>query len=90
MERGGSAVERWTRNRDSRGSNPHCFRLNTRAFSFSPRCLSSLSCINEYMAIDSDGNVSVSSLCIIAAWLNASQRSRVGAGMNRSAKGGKA
>ena len=29
------------------------------AFSFSPRCPGSLSCINEYLAIDSGGNVSV-------------------------------
>ena len=47
------------------GSNPHCF--------------SSRSCINEYLTIDSDGYVCTNGLCaLIAAWLNASQRSRDG------------
>ena len=37
--------------------------------------------------MDSGGNVNEKSSCVIAAWLNASQRSQVGAGMNRSAMG---
>ena len=42
------------------------------AFSFSPRCLSLLSCINEYLAIDSCGNVSdlvVARNCCVARML---------------------
>ena len=58
-------------------------------FLCSPRCPSSLSCINEYLDIDSGGHVNESSSRIIAAWLNVSQRSRIGAGMNRSARGTK-
>ena len=49
---------------------------------FPPPCLSSLNCVNEYLAIDSGGYVDKES-----AWLNASQRSRDGLGMNRSARG---
>ena len=70
-------------------------RFSTRAaskklgnFSFTPHCPSSLSCINEYLAIDSDG------LCerivyraVIAARLNASQRSWTCVCTNRSARG---
>ena len=48
MECSISAVECRTRHRESPGSNPLCY---------SP---SSLSCINEYLALDSDGNCSVS------------------------------
>ena len=32
--------------------NPLCYRFKVWAFQFSPRCSSSLSCINEYLAID--------------------------------------
>ena len=43
--------------------------------------------MNANLAIDSGGNISVNSLlAVIAAWLNASQRSRVGVGMIRSAR----
>ena len=55
---GSSAVECRTRTRESPGSNPLCYRFEVWAFSFSPRCPSSISCINEYLAIDSGGNVS--------------------------------
>ena len=51
-------VECRTRNRESPGSNPHCYRFEVWAFSFTSRRLSRLSCINEYLAIDSGGNVS--------------------------------
>ena len=34
-----------------------CYHFEVWAFSFSPQSLSSLSCINEYLAIDSAGNV---------------------------------
>ena len=62
MERGSSAVECRTRNRESPGSNPLWYRLEVWAFAFSSRLLSRLSCINDYLAIDSGGNVSELSL----------------------------
>ena len=58
VERGSSVVECRTRNRESPGSNPRCYRFEVWAFSFTSRRLSRLSCINEYLAIDSGGNVS--------------------------------
>ena len=45
----------------------YCFEDWT--FSFSPRRPSSLICINEYLAIDSGGNVNEQSSRVIAAWL---------------------
>ena len=36
MERGSSAVECWTHNQGSPGSNPFCYRFEDWAFSFSP------------------------------------------------------
>ena len=51
-------IECRTRNRESPGSNPRCYRFEVWAFSFTSRRLSRLSCINEYLAIDSGGNVS--------------------------------
>ena len=51
-------VECRARNRESPGSNPRCYRFEVWAFSFTSRRLSRLSCINEYLAIDSGGNVS--------------------------------
>ena len=53
-----SAVECRTRIRESKGSNPFCYPIEVWAFSFFPRCPSSLSCTNEYLAIDGGGNVS--------------------------------
>ena len=50
-------VECRTRNRESPGSNPRCYRFEVWAFSFTSRRLSRLSCINEYLAIDSGGYV---------------------------------
>ena len=47
-----------TLNRETPGSNPFCYRFEVWVFLFSPRCLSPISCINEYLAIDSGGNVS--------------------------------
>ena len=52
VEHGASAVEWWTRIRESPGSNPLYNRFEAWAFSFSP-----LSCINKYLAIDSGGNL---------------------------------
>ena len=53
-----STVECRIRNQESLDLNPLCYRFEVWAFWFSPRCHSSLSCINEYLAIDSGGNVS--------------------------------
>ena len=55
---GSSAVESRTRNQESPGSTFLCYCFEIWAFSFSPRCLSPLSCINEYVAIVSGGNMS--------------------------------
>ena len=43
---------------EAKGFNPLCICFKAWAFSFSPRRPSSLSRINEYLAIDGDGNVS--------------------------------
>ena len=69
MDRCSSVVECQTLNRESPGLNPLYRCFEAWAFSFSPRRPGSLSCINEYLAIDSGGNVSVYSLRVIAAWL---------------------
>ena len=48
-------------------------------------CSSSLSCMNEYLAIHSGGYLGTNILgAIIAAWLDASKRSRNGVQFNRS------
>ena len=64
VERGSSAVECRTRNR-------LCYCFEVWAFLFSPRCTSSLNCINEYLAIDGGGNVSEESArnCYVARML---------------------
>ena len=51
-----SAVECWMVNRENQGSNT--LGCGFESFSFYPRHPSSLSCSDEYLAIDSDGNVS--------------------------------
>ena len=51
-------VECRTRNRESPGSNTRCYRSEVWAFSFTSRRLGRLICINEYLSIDSGGNVS--------------------------------
>ena len=50
-------------------SNRLCYSFEDWASSFSPRRPSSLSRINEYLAIDGGGNASEQSLHVIAAWL---------------------
>ena len=90
LQRGSSVVECPTRNRESPGSNPLCYRFEVWAFSFCSRRLSRLSCINEYLAIDSGGNVSdlvVARNCCMARMLP--REAENGVGMNRSARGGK-
>ena len=63
VECSGSAVECRTRNQESPGSNPVCCYFEDWPFSFSPRRPSSLSCINEYLAIGSGENASEWSSC---------------------------
>ena len=75
---------------DSQSREPffksHCSRFEPLASLITPRCHSSLSCINEYLAIQTV--VDMNSLrAAIAASLNTSQRSWYGLGMNRSARG---
>ena len=87
---GSSVVECRTRNRESPGSNPLCYRFEVWAFSFTSRRLSRLSCINEYLAIDSGGNVSdlvLARNCCLARMLPGEAEN--GVGMNRSVREGK-
>ena len=73
-----SAVEFRILKRQRLGSNPLRCCMEAWTFSFSPQCPSSLSCINEYLAIDGGRDASKKSLhAVIAVWLNVSQRSRV-------------
>ena len=59
MELGSSAVECQTHNRESPGPNPPFATVkNLWAFVFSPRRSGPPSCRNEYLAMDSGGNVS--------------------------------
>ena len=48
---------------------PLCYHSEVWEFLFSAHCLSSISCINEYLAVDGGGNMSESSLHVIDAWL---------------------
>ena len=74
VERGSSAVDCRTRNQVSPGSNPP-FQILLPFQSlgiFSIRCPSSLSRINDYLAIDSGGNVNdfvVERNCCVAGML---------------------
>ena len=90
VERSSSVVECRTRNRESPGSNPLCYRFEVWAFSFTSRRLSRLSCINEYLAIDSSGNVSdlvLARNCCLARRLPGEAEN--GVAMNRSVREGK-
>ena len=83
MERGSSVVECRTRNRESPGSNPLCYRFEVWAFSFSVD-----SAVNEYLAIDSGGCVSdlvFARNCSVARMLPGEAEN--GVGMDRSARG---
>ena len=74
-----SAVYCQTRNRESPGSNPLCnCCFEAGAFLVCVRRSSTISCISEYLTIDRVGNVNENLHAVIALWLNASQRSRVG------------
>ena len=73
----------WLRGRAS-GSREPGFEscavvLKPRARFFTLHCSSSLSCINEYLAIDSGGYLYEQPSCIhCSIWLDASQRGRDG------------
>ena len=75
----------------SPGSNPpSCHRLQDWAFSFSPLTPLLTQLINEYLAIDSGGNVSdlvLARNCCMARMLPGEAKN--GAGMNRSVREGK-
>ena len=66
---GSSPVECRTSNRKKLGFEYYLLPFRSLAFSFSPRHPSSLSCINEYLAIDSGGNVSDLVFARNYAWL---------------------
>ena len=78
VERSGSGVELRTLNYENPGSNPGC-GVKTWGKCFTLHCSSSLSRINEYLAIDSGGYVYEQlSRIICSIWLDASQRSQDG------------
>ena len=90
MERSSPVVECRTRNRESPGSNPLCYRFEDFCIFRSLHCRPCrLSCINEYLAIDSGGNVSdlvLARNCCLARMLPGEAEN--GVGMNRSVREG--
>ena len=58
MERGSSVGRMPDSQSREPGFEPRCYRFEVWAFSFTSRRLSRLSCITEYLAIDSGGHVS--------------------------------
>ena len=93
MERGSSVVECRTRNRVSPGSNPPLVpfgRLGIFLLSIDAPVYSAVFNINEYLAIDSGGNVSdlvLARNCCLARMLPGEAEN--GVGMNRSVREGK-
>ena len=91
VERSSSVVECRTRNRESPGSNPPLLPFRRLGIFHSlHRRPCSLSCINEYLAIDSGGNVSdlvLARNCCLARMLPVEAEN--GVGMNRSVREGK-
>ena len=76
VECNGSGVELQTLDYENPGSNPV---LKPWASFYTLHCSSSLSCINEYLTIDSGGYVYEEPSSInCSIWLDASQRSRDG------------
>ena len=74
----GSEVDHRNLDYENPGSNPRCGVKNMGKF-FTLHCSSSLSCINEYLAIDNGGYVyEQPSRINCSIWLDASQRSRDG------------
>ena len=90
VERSSSVVECRTRNQVSPGSNPPLLPFRRLGiFCSLHRCPCSLSCINEYLAIDSGGNVSdlvLARNCCLARMLPGEAEN--GVGMNRSVREG--
>ena len=89
MERGSSVVECRTRNQVSPGSNPALLLLRRLGIFVLSIGAPVDSAVNEYMAIDSGGNVSdlVFARNCVARMLPGEAEN--GVGMNRSATGGK-
>ena len=91
VERSSSVVECRTRNRESPGSNPPLLPFRRLGiFRSLHRRPCSLSCINEYLTIDSGGNVSdfvLARNCCLARMLPGEAEN--GVGMNRSVREGK-
>ena len=78
VERSGSGVELRTLDYENPGSNPDC-GVKTLGKFFTLYCSSSLSCLNEFLTIDSGGYVyEQPSRSNYGIWLDASQRSREG------------
>ena len=91
VERSSSVVECRTRNRERPGSSPPLLPFRRLGiFRSLHRRPCSLSCINEYLAIDSGGNVSdlvLARNCCLARMLPGEAEN--GVGMNRSVREGK-
>ena len=86
VKRNGTGVELQTLDYENPGSNPDC-GVKTLGKFFTLHCSSSLSCINEYLVIDSGGYVyEQPSRINCSIWLDASQRSRNGVWVNRSVR----
>ena len=80
VERSRSGVELRTLDYENPGWNPGCGVKTL-------HCSSSLSCLNEYLTIDSGGYVyEQPSRINCSIWLDASQRSRDGILVNRSVR----
>ena len=88
MERGSSAEECRTRNQESPGSNPALLPFRRLGIFVLSIAVPVDSAVNEYLAIDSGGNVSdLARNCCLARMLPGEAEN--GVGMNRSARGGK-
>ena len=87
VEHDSSSVEPGSRSREH-WFKDHCCYFEAWTIFLSQYCLSTLRCVHEYLAIDSNWWKYINTFhAIIATWLNASQRSRVGGGVNMSARG---
>ena len=87
IERKDSGVELRTLDYENPGSNPALRYKNVGQVFFTLHCSSSLSCINEYLTIDSGGYVyEQPSRINCSIWLDASQRRRDGVCVNRSVR----
>ena len=88
VERGSSVVECWSRNRGEPGfESSLCCHFKVWAFLFSSQRPSSLSCINEYLAIDT-GAMRLNGLRAVIAEYFPEKSSLCWTGMNKSVRGG--